>query len=56
MMDIDYVLIGFGLALATVGYILGIIGIIQVEKLKNKVRKIQEKLLENNIDTTEVDL
>ena len=49
-----YGLAGFGIALALVGYVIGTIALVKLEILKNKLRKLQDKLLDKNIDTTEV--
>jgi len=51
-----YGLAGFGIALALVGYILGTTALVKIEILKNKLRKLQDKLLDKDIDTTEVKL
>ena len=49
-----YCLAGFGIALALIGYIIGTIALIKLEILKNKLRKLQDKLLDKDIDTTEI--
>lgn len=49
-----YGLAGFGIALAFIGYIIGTIALVKLELLKNKLRKLQYRLLDKDIDTTEV--
>ena len=49
-----YGLAGFGIALALIGYVLGTIALVKLEILKNKLRKLQDKLLDKDIDTTEI--
>lgn len=49
-----YGLSGFGIGLAFSGYVIGIIALVKLELLKNKLRKLQDKLLDKDIDTTEV--
>ena len=49
-----YCLVGFEAGLATAGYVVGIIALAKLELLKNKLRKLQDKLLDKDIDTTEV--
>ena len=51
-----YGLAGFGIALALIGYILGTIALVKLEILKNKLRKLQDKLLDKDIDTTEINI
>ena len=49
-----YGLAGFGIALAFIGYVIGTVALVKLALLKNKLRKLQDKLLDKNIDTTDV--
>ena len=49
-----YGLAGFGIALALIGYVIGTIALVKLEILKNKLRKLQDKLLDKDIDTTKI--
>lgn len=49
-----YCLAGFGIALAFIGYVIGTIALVKLELLKNKLRKLQDKLLDKGIDTTKI--
>jgi len=54
MNETIYLLIGFVAVLAILGYVVGLVALVKVENLKYKLRKLQEKLLDKDIDTTEV--